>query len=88
MTTTVTTKLDEMWRALEAHQPAPEYADEWATMCKERTSDAAWAAHYAAPIGSAAWAAVEAAWAADAAAAEAADDYAQKAIDALREVKP
>jgi hypothetical protein len=33
----VSTKLDEMWAALEAHTPKPEYAEAWATMCKERT---------------------------------------------------
>jgi hypothetical protein len=41
----VSTKLDEMWAALEAHKPAPEYADAWATMCRERTIasvDAVW----------------------------------------------
>ena len=32
-------KLDEMWAALEAHKPAPEYADAWRVMCKERTID-------------------------------------------------
>jgi hypothetical protein len=38
-------KLDEMWAALEAHKPAPAYADAWATMLKERTIasvDAVW----------------------------------------------
>jgi len=78
-------KLDEMWQALEAHKPKPEYADAWATMLKERTWAAAWAAHHAAPEGSAAW------WAAAAyatAAGAAADRYAQDAIDAIKEVKP
>jgi len=55
MTTTVTTKLDEMWQALEAHQPKPEYAEAWATMCRERTEWAAWAV-----AGAAAWAAARA----------------------------
>ncbi len=84
----MTTKLDEMWAALEAHKPAPEYADAWATMLKERTYDAAWAAHYAAPEGSAAWWAA-AAWA-TAAWAEAArvERYAQDAIAKATEVKP
>jgi hypothetical protein len=34
-----------MWQAFEAHEPAPEYADAWATMLKERTLasvDAVW----------------------------------------------
>ena len=38
-------KVDEMWQALEAHKPAPGYADAWATMLKERTLasvDAVW----------------------------------------------
>jgi hypothetical protein len=77
-------KLDEMWAAFEAHEPDASYADEWATMCKERTYEAARAAYYAAPVGSAAAAAADAAtaWAA-------ADHYAQQAIDAIkREVKP
>jgi len=41
----VSAKLDEMWAALEAHKPKPEYAEAWATMCKERTIasvDAVW----------------------------------------------
>jgi hypothetical protein len=77
-----------MWAALSAHKPTPEYADAWRVMCKERTEDAAWAAHYAAPEGSAAW------WAAAAGAtaawAEAArvERYAQDAIAKAEEVKP
>ncbi len=78
-------KLAEMWAALEAHKPKPEYAKAWATMCKERTYDAARSACYAAPVGSAAWWAA-AAWAA--ATAASANYYAQKAIDAIKEVKP
>ena len=31
------TTIDEMWAALEAHKPKPEYAEAWATMCRERT---------------------------------------------------
>jgi hypothetical protein len=92
-------KLDEMWAALEAHEPAPEYADAWATMCRERTYDAARAAYWAAPEESAARAAAiaarsvlvtaEAARDAAQAAAESADRYAQIAINAIkREVKP
>ena len=89
----MTTKLDEMWAAFEAHKPAPEYADEWETMLKERTEGAACAAHRAAPARSAAEAAAEAAACAAMAAGAAAwaalaDRYAQQAIDAIREVKP
>ena len=76
-------KLDEMWAALEAHKPAPEYAEAWQRMLMERTVASVWAAHYAAPAGSAAW------WAAAAWATAAwADQYAQEAIDAIKEVKP
>ena len=92
----MTDKLDEMWQALEAHKPAPRYADAWQRMCRKRTMKAAWAAFVAAPAGSAvkmaAWWAAEAVWGAvDAAAAVAwpeADRYAQQAIDAIKEVKP
>ena len=87
-------KLDEMWAAFEAHEPKRGYAKAWPTMLKERTYDAARVAYWAAPYGSAASdAAWWASWAADAAeepegAAASADEYAQQAIDALREVKP
>jgi hypothetical protein len=90
----VTDKQAEMWAAFEAHKPTPAYADAWRVMCKERTYGAARAAYWAAPEESAAaWAARWARWAVDAAeeptgAAASADEYAQKAIDALREVKP
>ena len=33
----MTDKQAEMWAALEAHKPAPGYAEAWATMLKERT---------------------------------------------------
>jgi hypothetical protein len=80
-------KLDEMWQALEAHEPDPAYAEAWRVMCKERTWAAAWAAYWAAPEGSAAArAAVAVAWAAGVDAAKA-DDYAQRAIDAIKEDK-
>jgi hypothetical protein len=89
----VSDKLTEMWAALEAHKPAPKYAEAWATMLKERTEEKAWAAYRAAPAGSAAeaasWAAYTAAGAAAAAAvARASDCLAQEAIDAIKEVKP
>jgi hypothetical protein len=87
-------KLDEMWAALEAHKPAPEYAEAWMRMLKERTPAAAFIAHWTAPAGSAAAsAALTAHKAANAAAdvervAAKADIYAQHAIDAIKEVKP
>ena len=87
--------IDEMWAAFEAHKPAPGYADAWATMLKKRTKYSIWSAHCAAPRKSAAasaTAAAAAAWAAytaeEAWAEAAADDYAQQAIDAIKEVKP
>jgi len=83
----MTTKQDEMWAALEAHKPKRGYAKAWRVMCRERTEAAAEAAWDATPEGSAAEAAAEVA-AEAAAAARAADEYAQRAIDALREVKP
>ncbi len=80
--------IDEMWAALEAHKPKRGYAKAWATMLKERTTEAVWDAYDAAPAGSAAAVALLAAVKA-AEAAEWADEYAQPAIDALkREVKP
>jgi len=91
----MSTKLDEMWAALEAHKPKRSYAKAWRVMLKKRTYEAARSAYWAAPERSAAEAAAIAAYTATgeacaaAAAAEAADDYAQKAIDAIkREVKP
>ena len=85
----MTTKLDEMWQALEAHKPKRSYAKAWATMRKERTYEAEEAANRAAPAGSVAEpAARAAAWATGEAEAAAADRYAQEAIDAIKEVKP
>jgi len=89
-------KLDEMWTALAEHQPAPSYAKAWRTMLKERTqaaaADVAWAAPAAPAAGNAeAHAARAAAWAAASAAADSAAkvrEYAQRAIDAIREVQP
>jgi hypothetical protein len=78
----VSDKLNEMWAALEAHKPTPEYAEAWATMLKERTAvvmrTAARAAEDAGVAGAAgaAWAA---AWA---------YHFAQRAINAIEEVKP
>jgi hypothetical protein len=85
-------KLDEMWAAFEAHKPKRSYAKAWRVMLKERTYDAARAAYYAAPEGSASASAAEAAWDAvteTTLAASRAERHAQKAIDALkRGVKP
>jgi len=93
----MTTKLDEMWTAFEAHKPKPEYADAWATMLKERTEAAikdVYDAAFAKPE-TWAWVAASAARiAVDAAAIAAmkkkvAKRYAQEAIDTIkREVKP
>jgi hypothetical protein len=80
-------KLNEMWAALEAYEPAPEYADAWCAMCRERTYEAASAAYYATPAASVATAAASVAAAAAWAAART-DKFAQEAIDAIREVKP
>ena len=93
-------KLNEMWQALEAHKPKRSYAKAWRVICVERTRDAARSAAWTearALAAEAKWAADEAAralaaeakWAAEAAARAAeADQYAQRAIDALRGVKP
>jgi len=81
-------KLDEMWAALAAHKPAPEYADEWATMLKERTEDAAEAALAAAWATNSAWvAAHSAAWVIRATDAAWVERVAQRAIDAIRRVQ-
>ena len=75
-------KITEMWAAFEAHEPDASYAEAWATMLKERTADAAADAGRAAESAgffSAMSAAYSTAWAVR---------YAQRAIDALREVKP
>ncbi len=90
----MTDKLDEMWAALAEHQPAPSYAEAWATMLKERTEDAAVAAAVAALVAEAT---AEAARTAASAAADSAADAAswtaaawaaQRAIDAIKEVQP
>jgi len=89
VTTTVTTKLDEMWTALEAYQPqanADGHGESWRVMCRERTTEATRWAYYVAPEGSAAESAALAAGAATW--TTKAEYYAQQAIDALREVKP
>jgi hypothetical protein len=87
-------KLNEMWAALAAYQPkadAEGHGETWATMCKEKTSDAAeaaaWdaaAAAWSASADEAAWSASAAAW--DAAVAEA-DSWAQSAIDGINKLK-
>ena len=81
-------KLDEMWAAFKAHKPVRlREAKAWERMCRDRTYGAVAKAYEAAPV----WSAAEAAawWALTAVEAQTrADEYAQKAIDALREVKP
>ena len=53
----MTDKLNEMWAALEAHKPAPSYAEAWAQMLTERTHKAASDAASAANVArKAAWA--------------------------------
>jgi hypothetical protein len=75
-----------MWAAFEAHKPDASYADAWRVMLTERTAEAAEAAWDATPEGSAA---KEAAWwALWVPKAARADRYAQRAIDAIKEVKP
>jgi len=84
----VSAKLDEMWTALEAHKPERlRAAKAWERMCRDRTYDAVAKALEAAPVWSAAEMAAR--WALTAIEAQArADRHAQKAIDALKEVKP
>ena len=77
-------KLNEMWAALAEHQPAPEYAEAWQTMLRERTEDAAPREARAASAWAAATAA-RAAWAAADAAEEA--RAAQRAINEIKEVQ-
>jgi hypothetical protein len=72
-----------MWAAFEAHKPDACYAKAWRVMLKKRTYDAVAKAYEAAPVFSAAEAA---AW--NALDAVLANDSAQRAIDALKEVKP
>jgi len=89
----MTDKQAEMWAAFEAYQSTADkdgHGESWRVMCRSRTYEAALAAYYAAPEGSAAkeaaWVAAEAVWG-----AVAADRHAQEAIaaiDAIKEVKP
>ena len=79
----IQSKLDEMWAALAAYQlkaDADGHGKSWATMCKERTAGAAFAAALD-PTGDAAAFAAAYAAALDAAA----NEGAQKAIDAVKE---
>jgi hypothetical protein len=83
----VSAKLTEMWAALEAHKPKPEYADAWATMLKERTLasvDAVWGW---VPKKSAVDDALWHLWETLDVLREA-EISAKRAINALREVKP
>jgi hypothetical protein len=88
----MTDKQAEMWAAFEAYQPTADkdgHGDSWRVMCRERTEDAAWAAYCVAPEGSAARAAGLSAIAESRSKVAAqADRYAQRAIDAIKEVKP
>lgn len=82
-------KIDEMWAALEAHKPRPEYAEAWATMCRERTIGAANEAEGAAMLAENGDAEVAAWLAANALRAiRESNDWADRAIDAIREVQP
>jgi len=88
------TDLDEMWAALEAHQPIADargYGLEWREMCRERTPESATAAGAAA--GDTDWAAWAAAWAAARAAASLVDaemwaKFAIERIARAEEAKP
>jgi hypothetical protein len=84
----VSAKLDEMWAALEAHKPKRSYAKAWRVMLKERTAKAADAACDAAPAGSVAHAAWYAYSALFVAGHRSTDYHAQRAIEAIKEVKP
>jgi hypothetical protein len=99
-------KLDEMWAALAVYQPkanAEGHGDTWATMCREKTSEAAAYAAYvayasaeAADAARAAWSAAAVAYAKATASAETAvaakaagdaDWWAQSAIDGINKLK-
>jgi hypothetical protein len=85
----VSAKLDEMWAALEAHKPKPKCAESWQRMCKERTIGAAIMAEGAAMLAEDNNAEVAAYLAANSLRSfRDADDWAARAIDALKEVKP
>jgi cytochrome c553 len=85
----MTTKLDEMWAAFEAHKPTPAYAEAWQRMCKERTIGAAMMAEGAAMLAEDDNAEVAAYLAANSLRSfRDADDWALRAIDAIKEVKP
>jgi hypothetical protein len=88
-------KLDEMWAALEAYQPtanADGHGESWRVMCRERTTEATRWAYYVADYYVAEGSAADAAWYAYSAlfvARHRSTDYhAQRAIDAIKEVKP
>jgi hypothetical protein len=78
-----------MWAALEAHKPAPEYAEAWQRMCRERTIGAANDAEGAAMLAENGDAEVAAWLAANALrATRDANDWALRAIAKAEEVKP
>jgi hypothetical protein len=85
----VSEKLAEMWAALEAHKPKPECAEAWQRMCKKRTLGAANEAEGAAMLAKDGDAEV-AAWLAGNTlrAIRDVNDWAERAIDAIKEVKP
>lgn len=79
-------KLDEMWAAFEAHEPKPEYAEAWVRMCRERTIGDALDAEGAASAAGDGDAEVAAWLAANALRAiREANDWAERAIDTLKE---
>jgi hypothetical protein len=87
----MTDKQAEMWTAFEAYQPtanADGHGESWRVMCRERTTEATRWAYYVAPEGSAAESAAGLAALAASREAVQADRYAQRAIDAIKEVKP
>ena len=84
----VNDKLTEMWTAFEAHEPKRGYAKAWRVMLKERTQEAMREAYYAAPAGSVAAAAWYAYSALFVARHRSTDYHAQRAIEAINEVKP
>lgn len=84
--------LEEMWKRLAQHQPFADrrgYGPEWATMCAERTEEAAWAAKSAAKSASeadeaASVSASAAAWALMLVSEEAKAEAAREADEAVR----
>jgi len=85
----VSDKLNEMWQALEAYKPKPKCAEAWQRMCKERTIGAAMMAEGAAMLAEDDNAEVAAYLASNSLRSfRDADDWASRAIDAIKEMKP